>query len=225
MEPDIREATTKPMRGAGLYQEAQARPEQGTSPGTITELLFEWTQGKPHALEKLVPLVYEKLKQVAGRYLSNESPGYTLQATALVNETYLELLSCKKMSFRNRQQFYLLAGRIMRHILVRHARRRLALKRGSGGPVAPFDEKIGISGGYELDLSDLLALDEALVQLEELDPRQSQIVQLRFFAGMSDREITELLGISRRTVQREWYTAKLWLCRMLGGKLERPRAR
>ena len=164
-------------------------------------------------------MVYEKLKQVASRYLSNEAPGYTLQATSLVNETYLELLSCKRISFQNRQQFYLLAGRIMRHILVRHARRRLALKRGRGGLAARFDEKIEISGGYELDLSDLLDLDEALIHLEKLDPRQSQIVQLRFFAGMSDREITELMGISRRTVQREWYTAKLWLCRKLGGKL------
>ena len=190
------------------------------SAGEITGLLREWSDGDPEALSRILPLVYEKLRKAASRQLKKEAAGNTIQTTALVHEVYIELVEGKKLTFVNRAQFFFFASRIMRHILIRQARSRLAVKRW-GGQAKVTLEKREIAEGPSLNLSELLALDDALSRLEKLDPRQGRIVQLRYFAGLGEEEIAEMMGMSLRSVQRDWSTARLWLCRALGGKVER----
>ena len=177
----------------------------------VTGLLDAWSEGDAKALDRLMPLVVDDLRQVAARYLAAETPGHTLQPTALVNEVFLRLVGRRTVIWRNRAQFFAVAAEIMRRILVDHARRRKAERHGCGLVRVPLDE--GIPDGAD-DL-DLVALDEALKRLERLDPRQSRIVELRYFAGLTIEETASVLEVSTMTVKREWRTARLWLWKEL----------
>jgi RNA polymerase sigma-70 factor (ECF subfamily) len=181
----------------------------------VTKILQDWSQGDASALERLIPLVFEDLRQIAGRLFQRESDGHTLQPTALVNEVYLRFMGQRKMHWQNREQFFGVAGLLMRRILVDYAKGRQAAKRGSGAPRVPLDETIAVP---EMRGLDVVALDEALSRLAEVDPRQGRIVEMRFFMGLSHEEIAEILEISVTTVKREWKTAKLWLYRELTQK-------
>lgn len=172
----------------------------------VTQLLDEWSGGDSDALEHLMPLVIDDLRQVAAKYLLGEGPGHTLQPTALVNEVYLRLAGRRTVHWHNRAQFFAVAAEIMRRILVDHARRRRAVRHGNGMVRVPLDEEIPL----QLDV-DLISLDEAMRDLEALDPRQSRIVELRYFAGLTIEETAEILDVSAMTVKREWRTARLWL--------------
>lgn len=179
----------------------------------ITEILQEWSQGDPSALERLIPLVFEDLREIAGRMFQRESEAHTLQPTALVNEVYLRLIDQRKVHWQNREQFFGVAGMLMRRILIDYAKGRQAAKRGSGIPNVPLDETIAVTDLRNLDW--VMPLDDALTRLTELDPRQGQIVEMRFYTGLSHEEIAEVLNISVTTVKREWKTARLWLFRDL----------
>jgi RNA polymerase sigma factor (TIGR02999 family) len=178
----------------------------------VTRLLQDWGQGDPSALERLIPLVFDDLRQIAGRMFQRESDGHTLQPTALVSEVYLKLTNQRKMHWQNREQFFGVAAMMMRRILVDYAKARQAAKRGSGAAMAQLDETIAIP---ELPGVDFVALDEALSRLAEIDSRQGQIVGMRFFMGLDNEEIGEILKVSVTTVKREWRTARLWLFREL----------
>jgi RNA polymerase sigma factor (TIGR02999 family) len=186
-----------------------------TPTSDVTKLLQDWSQGDAAALEKLIPLVFEDLRQIAGRLFRREADSHTLQPTALVNEVYLRLMEQRKVHWQNREQFFGVASLLMRRILVDYAKGRQAAKRGSGAPKVPLDETIAVP---ELRDVDVVALDEALSRLAEIDPRQERIVELRFFMGLSNEEIAEILKISVTTVKREWRTARLWLYRELTRK-------
>lgn len=190
-------------------------------PHGITALLREWSRGSTDALHEMLPLVYNHLRETARRHLRREAANLTLQTAELVNEVYLRLAHSKRLSFENRERFFYFAGRMMRHILTEHARKRLSLKRGSGNPALSLEEPIELSSGEKLSLSTLLGLDEALNGLARVDPRQSLIIELRFFAGMKKEEIAEVLGISARTVGRDWEMARRWLYRELSKKSPR----
>ena len=178
------------------------------SPGEVTLLLAEMKRGNSEALPKLIPLVYHELKRLAAYFLQEEREGHTLQPTALVNEAYLRLAG-PKASWQNRAQFMGVAAQLMRRILVDYARQRIAAKRGGGE--MPFDiETCEIGGGVEQS-EEMLAVDEALARLAELDPKQAKVVEMRYFGGMTVEETSEALGIAPRTVKREWALAKAWL--------------
>jgi RNA polymerase sigma factor (TIGR02999 family) len=179
----------------------------------ITQLLDRWSDGDGEALAELMPRIVEDLRQIAGRQLAVETPGHTLQPTALVNELYLKLVGKRTVSWRNRAQFFAVVARMMRRILVDHARGRLTSKRGAGAVRLSLDESLRLPP-REKD-SDLLALDQALKSLEAVDPRQSRLVEMRYFTGLSVKEVAAVEGISPTTVKREWRTAKLWLYREL----------
>ena len=183
-----------------------------TPSSDVTRLLQDWSHGDPAALERLIPLVFEDLRQIAGRMFQRESDGHTLQPTALVNEVYLRLMEQRKIHWQNREQFFGVAALMMRRILVDYAKGRQAAKRGSGAPKVPLDETIAVP---ELRGVDVVALDDALSRLAGIDPRQGRIVEMRFFMGLSHEEIAEVLEISVTTVKREWRTARLWLFREL----------
>ena len=186
-----------------------------TSQGEITALLREWSAGKPGALNDLMPLVYEELRKTARHHLAGEAAGHTLQTTAVIHEVYLQLLRRKKVSWENRTQFFAFAGTVMRRILIDHAREKLADKRGNRAEHTELVEDLDISDSQEVDPATLLALDTALIKLARRDPRQSKIVELRYFAGLTVSETAEVLGVSRATIKREWSTAKYWLAREL----------
>ncbi len=180
-------------------------------PGTsypVTELLTRWSSGDTSAREALVPLVYNELRRIARRCLSGQRSGHTLQPTALVHEAYLRLVRYDSIDWRDRAHFFALAAQIMRQILVDHARKHTAAKRGGNAVTVVVDEASAVAKQTSLDL---LALDDALKQLASLDPRQSQIVELRFFGGLSIEETAEAVNISPATIKREWATARLWL--------------
>lgn len=179
----------------------------------ITAVLEAWTAGDSSALDQLMPLVFAELRQIARSQLAQEPGRVTLQPTALVNEVYLRLVGRRTVNWRNRAHFFGGAAHLMRQILIDHARRRLATKRGRNPPSISIEE-----GGELVDFRavDLLALDEALHDLKRLDPRQSRIVELRFFTGLNNHEIAEVLEVSERTVRREWETARLFLMDALG---------
>jgi RNA polymerase sigma factor (TIGR02999 family) len=183
----------------------------------VTQLLQEWSQGDPSALERIIPLVFDDLRQIAGRMFQRESDRHTLQPTALVNEVYLRLMDQRKIHWANREQFFGVAALLMRRILVDYAKGRQAVKRGNGVLNLPLDEAIGVAV-IEENLDMVEDLDEALSNLAEIDERQSRIVEMRFFMGLSHEEIAEVLGISVTTVKREWKTARLWLFRELSNK-------
>ena len=178
----------------------------------ITVLLEQWGEGDPQALEKLTPLVYGELHRLASRYLRRERPDHTLQSTALVNEAYLKLVGQHSMRWQNRAHFFGIAAQLIRRILVDHARSRFAEKRGSSAPKLSLEEVPEAVAVRELDL---VALDDALDDLAKIDPRQSRVVELRFFAGLSVEETAEVMQMSPATVKREWTAAKAWLFRQL----------
>ena len=188
-----------------------------TTPSTqhVTELLLAWRQGEESALEKLTPVVYEELKRLAHRYMGGERAAHTLQTTALVNEAYLRLIDGKQVNWQNRAHFFAVSARLMRRILVDWARSRQALKRGDQPQRVTLDEALAVSSKHG---EDLVALDEALQKLVEVDPRKSQVVEMRFFGGLSVEETAEVLKVSTDTVLRDWRLAKLWLLRELSGE-------
>ena len=180
-------------------------------PGQVTTLLHHWKQGDENALQALVPLVYKELRRLAHYHLQAERPGHTLQSTALVHEAYLRLLGGEPVELQNRAHFIAIASRLMRKILVDYARERNAAKRDGGNRIA-FDylDALPVKGDVEL-----LALNDSLDELLSVDERQGKIVEMKFFGGLSSPEISEALGISRATVDREWATARVWLHRQM----------
>lgn len=178
----------------------------------VTGLLLSWRQGDAGALDRLVPLVYDELRRVARRHLRRERPGHSLQATALVHEVYLRLVDVDRMTLKSRTHFFAVAARLMRQILVDHARRKRAGKRGGGVTMMSLDE---VSPAAQTSNVDVLALDQALDALSSFDIQQCRVVELRFFAGLNIDEAAEALGISTATVEREWAMAKAWLYQRL----------
>ena len=174
----------------------------------VTNLLRDWNHGDERALEKLVPLVYHELHQAAHRYMAREGPDHTLQTTALVNEVYLRLVGVRGVTWQNRAHFLALCARLMRRILTDFARSRRSLKRGGHAEHVSLDEGLIIS---KEPRADLVALDDALKSLESLDQRKSQVVELRFFGGLSVKETAKVLNVSPETVLRDWRLAKDWL--------------
>lgn len=177
---------------------------------SVTRWLHAWGEGDHVALEKLMPLVCSELRMMAKRYLAREVPGHTLQPTALVNELYIYLHGRHKVNWKNRAHFFGFAAQTMRRILVDHARSHQTAKRGDGIRPFPLDEAIGVAEERPVDF---VALDDALTSLAQIDARQAEIVELRFFVGLTIEETAEVLGIAPVTVKRDWKTARLWLFR------------
>jgi RNA polymerase sigma factor (TIGR02999 family) len=180
-----------------------------------TTLLLAWGRGDETALDQLIPLVHDELRQLARRHMAGERPGHTLQATALVNEAYLRLIEVNQVRWQNRAHFFAMASRVMRRILVDAARARGYQKRGGGAPTVSLDEALLVSGEPR---QDLIALDDALNALAAFDLRKSQVVEMRFFGGLSVEETAEALHVSADTVMRDWRLAKVWLVRELNGE-------
>jgi RNA polymerase sigma factor (TIGR02999 family) len=174
----------------------------------ITQLLVDWNSGDAEALERLMPLVYDELHRLAERHMRGERRDHTLQPTALVHEAYLRLIDQTRVEWQNRRQFFGVAATLMRRIILKHARRNGALKRGGGIAALPLDEELLPS----LEKADhVIAVDEALGQLEAIDPRQAKVVELRFFCGFTIEEAAGIMGLSPATVKREWAMARAWL--------------
>ena len=182
------------------------------SPQEITQILVAWSNGDEAALEKLIPLVYHELHRLAHRYLGRERFGHTLQTTALVHEAYLQLIDWKNIQWQSRAHFFAISAQLMRRILVDFARSRHYAKRGGGARQVAFDEAMATAPERGVDL---VALDDALNALAALDPRQSRVVELRFFGGLSIAESAEVLKVSPGTVRRDWSLAQAWLHREL----------
>jgi len=178
----------------------------------INELLASWGRGDPEAREALIPVVYDELRRLARHHLRRERPDHTLQSAALVNEAYLRLVRQEPPQWQNRAHFFGVAAQMMRHILVDHARNRLAAKRGAGVPRLALDPELAPAQERGIDL---VLLDDALTRLAELDPQQARLIELRFFAGLSIEETAVVMDISPATVKREWATARVWLRREL----------
>src|ERR1039457_3706103 len=188
--------------------------EAGTPPGgEVSELLQAWTDGDRGVLDRLTPIVYDELHRLARHYMKGERPGHSLQTTALVNEAYMRLVDYKGMQWQNRAHFFAVSAQVMRRILVDHARRR-NLKRGGDVLHVSLDETAVVGGGQD---TDMVALDDAMKALAQIDPRKVQVVEMRFFGGLSVEETAEVLKISTVTVKRDWRSAKAWLYRELTG--------
>lgn len=177
--------------------------------GEVTGLLAELRSGNKEALAKLIPLVYDELHRLAEHYMRNERVGHTLQPTALINEAYLRLASAEKANWQHRAHFVAVAAGTMRRVLIDHARKQKAAKRGGKQAALPLEDSPEFLS--EERSEELIALDEALTRLQELDSRQSQVVELRFFGGLTVEETAEVLGISPKTVKRDWAVARAWL--------------
>jgi RNA polymerase sigma factor (TIGR02999 family) len=173
----------------------------------VTQLLVAWSDGDKAALDQLMPLVYDELRRLARHYMNQEHGGHTLQTTALINEAYLRLVD-QRMSWRNRAHFFGIAAQMMRRILVDHARSHQYAKRGAGQPNLALDEVADIAHERA---AELIALDDALTALAAMDPQQAQIVELRYFGGLTIEETAEVMDISHATVEREWNMARAWL--------------
>ena len=178
----------------------------------ITQLLAEWSGGNQSALDELYPLVYDELHRLARRYMSREKQGHTLQTTALINEAYVRLVDQRNVHWANRSHFFAISAQIMRRILIDHARRYAYAKRGGGAQQVSLDEAATVAG---VAGSEMLRLDEALKSLAEMDPRRSQVVELRYFGGLNNEEIAGVLKISENTVTRDWNMARAWLHQQL----------
>ena len=176
--------------------------------GQVTALLSAWRAGEGQALQQLIPIVYQELRRIAGRSMRGEQPGHTLQATALVHEAYLRLAKEQDRTWENRAHFFAVAAQIMRNLLVDHARSASRSKRCGAAPEVPLDQALGV---VTAEPDDLLALDEALSRLGGIDPRAARIVELRYFVGLGNVEIAAVLGVSEKTVKRDWSAAKAWL--------------
>ena len=182
------------------------------SPKEVTQLLLDWSNGNQAALDRLTPLVYEELHRLAHQHMSRERRDHTLQTSALVNEAYLRLIDQRNVHWQNRAHFFSIASRLMRRILVDHARAHTRAKRGGGALRVSLDEAAFVS---QERASELVALDEALTSLSVIDQRKCQVVELRFFGGMSVEETATALGVSPITIKRDWSTAKAWLHRAI----------
>jgi RNA polymerase sigma factor (TIGR02999 family) len=182
-------------------------------PGEITRLLLAWRQGDRNALDRLIPLVYGELHRMAERHLRRERPGHTLQPTAIVHEAYMKLIGRQGVDWQDRAHFFAVAAQSMRRILVEHARRRDAKKRGGGEARYLLDTVAMV----EPRAVDLIALDDALAKLSALDEEQSRVVELRFFGGLTEAETAKVLSVSSRTIHRKWLSAKMFLYRELSG--------
>jgi RNA polymerase sigma factor (TIGR02999 family) len=183
-----------------------------TSPQDVTQILLNWQEGDADAPARLMPIVYEELRRLARNYLQRERADHTLQATALVHEAYLRMVDEKSVSWKDRAHFYGIAARLMRQILVDHARAHNAAKRGG------LEQKLTLDEARELPMKEtveLVALDSALENFAQTYPRKSEVVELKFFGGLDMKEISEVLQVSEKTVLRDWSFAKLWLCRAL----------
>ena len=179
----------------------------------ITHLLKEWSDGDERALDELTPLVYEELRRQASRYLRRERRGHSLQTTALINEAFLRLIDAKDVHWQDRAHFFAIAANLMRRVLVDYARRRDAEKRGGSALRLTLDEALAVAKETDVDL---LAIDEALDRLAKIDPQQARVVELRFFSGLTVDETAVALGVSPKTVKRDWSVARAWLCREIG---------
>lgn len=178
----------------------------------VTDLLHAWSRGEHTALDRLIPMVFDELHRMASFYLQREARGHTLQPTALINEVYLRMFGEKTQGWENRKQFFGFSAKLMRHVLVDHARARRATKRGGEAVSVPFEEAMGIGLATNVDV---IALDLALQRLAEIAPRQVEVVQLRYFVGLTVPEVADVLELSPATVKREWQAAKFWLHRAL----------
>jgi RNA polymerase sigma factor (TIGR02999 family) len=185
------------------------------SSNQVTQLLVRWRGGDREALEELMPLVYEELRRLAHHYLRQERADHTLQSTALVHEAYLRLAGQNPPEWQNRAHFFGIAAHVMRQILVEYARGHNAAKRGGNACRLTLDETVELP--QQLDV-DVVALDKALTELSEFDAQQSRIVELRFFAGLTIEDTSEVLGVSPATVKRDWVTARAWLYRAMTGE-------
>jgi RNA polymerase sigma factor (TIGR02999 family) len=183
----------------------------------VTELLQRWSSGQREALDQLLPQVYAELRRLAASYFRRERPHHTLQPTALVHEAFVKLVDQRAVRWQNRAHFFGIAAQLMRRILVDHARARDAAKRGAGEAPLPLEEWQLTAPGVDLEI---LALDEALTRLASMDPRQSRVVELRFFAGLTMDETAEVLQVSPATVGREWTLARAWLYAEIGRRPE-----
>jgi RNA polymerase sigma factor (TIGR02999 family) len=192
------------------YPRTERMPTQASH--EVTALLLAWSEGDTGAFDRLVPLVYDELRRLAKHYMRDERAGHTLETTALIHEAYLRLIDTSQVRWQNRAHFFSIAARLMRQILVDFARERGYQKRGGGARQVSLDEALLIS--RERD-EDLVALDEALGALAEVDERKARVVELRFFGGLSEKEIAEALQVSAETVRRDWRLAKSWLLRWL----------
>jgi RNA polymerase sigma factor (TIGR02999 family) len=183
------------------------------APKDVTELLLAWSSGDNAALEVLIPLIHNDLRRLARHYMRQEKPGHTLQTTALVNELYLRVIGQRESNWQNRAHFFAVSAQSMRRILVDMAREKRAQRRGSGSEPLSLDEALVFTASRA---AELVALDDALSELAQLDERKSRIVEMRFFGGLSVDETAEVLQVSPETVMREWKRAKAWLCCELG---------
>src|SRR6266566_3819111 len=181
-----------------------------SSSHSVTQLLLSWRKGDAAALDQLVPVVYQKLRRLARHHMAGQRPGHTLQATALVNEAYMRLVDCEQVNWKDRAHFFAISARMMRRVLVEFARARQYQKRGAGARKTSLDE--GVIASPQRG-QDLVALDDALLALAAEYPRQAQVVELRFFGGLSVEETAEVLHVSAITVMRDWQLAKVWLAR------------
>ena len=185
----------------------------GPEPKEVSGLLADWSHGNEAARDELMPLVYNELRRLAGRYMTQERSGHSLQATALVHEAYLRLVDQRQVRLEGRAHFFALSSQMMRRILVDHARSRHYAKRGGRAKPVSLEEAMVVS---EEKAADVVALDEALTRLAAIAPRKSQVVELRYFGGLSMEEIAAVLKVSPITVRRDWTTAKAWLYRAIG---------
>jgi RNA polymerase sigma factor (TIGR02999 family) len=185
-------------------------PTSSPSPQEVTQLLVDWGNGNQAALDQLIPLVYTELRQLARHYMRRERLGHTIQTTALIHEAYLRLVDQNQVRWENRAHFLGIAARLMRQILIEHARRRTRAKRGGGVGTISLDEAAIVS---QARATELLTLDDALERLAAIDPRKSRVVELRFFGGLSTKEAAEVLNVAPNTVLRDWRMAKAWLHR------------
>jgi RNA polymerase sigma factor (TIGR02999 family) len=205
------------MQIFGRYNSATTMPaeEPPNQPAVseVSTLLRAWTDGDQSALEKLTPIVYDELRRVARRYMKRERPGHSLQTTALVNEAWLRLVDYDRMHWQDRAHFFAVSSQLMRRILVDHARRH-NLKRGGNVQHVSLEQAALVNEAAE---TDLIALDDAMNELARLDPRKVQVVEMRFFGGLSVEETAEVLRISTITVKRDWRAARIWLYRQLTG--------
>lgn len=189
-----------------------------SAPPNVTGLLRDWSNGDRQAQDKLFGAVYNELRRQAARYMRREPAGVSLQTTDLIHETYLRLIDQQHVDWQSRLHFFAVSAQLMRRILVDHARRRQAAKRGGSEIRLPLEETIGISTERDLDF---VALDEALIRLGEIDPRQVDVVELMFFSGLTVEETAKVLQMSKRTVNRDWKVAKAWLRRELSKETSR----
>jgi RNA polymerase sigma factor (TIGR02999 family) len=178
----------------------------------ITRLLLAWREGEESALDELMPIVYDQLKQLAAAYMRRQKPGHSLQTIDLVNEAYMRLIDSNRVNWQDRNHFYAIAAQIMRRLLVDSARKRNSQKRGGGRAQVTLDDNINATVGSD---ADFVALDDAMKLLAELNPRHSKIIELRYFGGLTEEQTAEVLGVSARTVRRDWTLARAWLYREL----------